>query len=83
MRWVPCNTLNPSITCIPETIIRDILFRFISEDEAFKVRGTCSLFSTAYFEQPHTDALNLRVIAMLLKGYKYSKLEKIALEHDS
>jgi len=81
-RWIADNIRNPSITCIPEEIVRDIVFRFLPEEEAFESRGTCLLFSSSYFEQPYTDAYNLRVLAMLLRGYRYRKLEKITLEYN-
>ena len=80
VRWIPESTQSPSLTCLPEAVVQDIVLTFLSEREAFEARGICFLFSTAYFNQSYTDAHNLRVLAMISKGYEYRKLEKIFLE---
>jgi len=78
--WIADKDRFPSITCLPEAIVRNIVFRFLTEKEAFEARGTCVLFCSAYFVQPYRDAHSPRVIAMLYKGYQYWKLKTITLE---
>ena len=73
------NNQGCSFSCIPVAIIRDVVFGFLSENDAFKARGTCSLFSRAYFVQAYKCADAERVVFMLSRGYHYPKLKNICL----
>jgi len=55
---------------------------FLNERDAFKARGTCYLFWTAYFGQAYELKLYSlqRVLGMLAMGYEYRKLEAIEVK---
>jgi len=77
-RWLCNESGRPSLTIVPEDVIRDKVVSFLDEGAAFKARGTCMLFSTAYFNQVYKRPNGARVFAMLLLGYKYRKLKTLS-----
>jgi len=77
-RWICQESWRPSLTSIPEAVIRDKVVCFLDEETAFKARGTCVLFSTAYFNQAYKRPKGTRVFAMLLLGYGYRKLTTLS-----
>lgn len=74
------NDQRCSFACVPEAIILVIVFRFLNEEDAFRVRGTCFLFSRAYFWQSYWKPNSKRVLFMLSNHYKYQNLKKITLK---
>ena len=84
MRWLRDNDERCSLSSIPEAIIRDVVFAFLREEEAFRARRTCLLFSKVYFCQSYERISNnltslKRMFAMLSKGYLYPKIKLIHL----
>jgi len=79
LRWLPNNIQHSSLTSIPKAIIRNIIFAFLSEDDAFSIKGTCLLFSTAYFEQDYKYPNFSRVHLLLRKECIYTKLQKFII----
>jgi len=80
LRWLKDNHQRCSLASIPEAIIRDNVFAFLPEEEAFTARGTCFLFAQVYFYQSYKSPNIKRLLTMLNKGYLYPKLMEIYLE---
>jgi len=78
LRWVCFESEKPSLTAIPEAVIRDKIVSFLDEETAFKARGICMLFSTAYFNQTYKGPNGTRIFGMLHLGYRYEKLKRLS-----
>jgi len=97
-RWVREIASRPSITLIPETIVRHIVISFLTEVDAFKVRGVCWSFYKAYFDQdypgfgdrPLLSCFNHyhinckgRVWSLICRGCEFRNLKCIGVRGDS
>jgi len=78
-RWLREYSVKPSLTSVPKAVVADGIIGFLTEHEAFLARGTCRLFSIAYFDQAYQNPSTLRVFAMLRDGHKYRRLKSLCL----
>jgi len=76
--WTREEKGRPSLTCIPEAVIRNKVICMLGEEAAFRARGICKLFGTAYFDQAYKQPNGIRVYNMLAMGHIYPKLESLA-----
>lgn len=81
-RWYQ-NGPGPSLTKISGYIIVHKVLSFLTEEECFRARPTCYLFSWGYFQQEYKaqDITGPRVINMLNWGYEFVKLRALRLRY--
>jgi len=76
--WTREKKSRPSLTSIPEAVIRNKVICMLGEGAAFRARGISKLFATAYFDQAYKRPNGIRVFNMLVLGHEYPRLESLA-----
>jgi len=78
-RWECENEQSSTLTCIPVDLVENMIIVWLQEEDAFRVRGTCFHFYTAYFGQNYRHPNRGRVFALVSKGRVYRKLSSYNL----